>query len=190
MRVPDESKKQSHQDWLNWEGRWELIHGKAYHMTPAPSADHQFVVGELFFALRRFFGDKGCEVFVSPFDVFLGQKASDDDAEHIVQPDISVICDKRQISQKGCLGAPQLVIEVLSPATALKDFNEKFQLYEQSGVNEYWIADPLNRLVHVHAWADGYYTRRGTFGEGDKCKSMMFEGLTCDLHSVFRTANR
>lgn len=185
MKIPDESQKYTYKDWLEWEGRWELIDGKAYNMTPAPTSDHQFVVGELYFSLRSFFGNKECNVFVSPFDVFLSENEDYDHPDHVVQPDISVICDKKQIGKKGCYGAPALVVEVLSPSTALKDYNEKFTKYEQFGVKEYWIVDPTNKMVHVHALNDRYYTQRKTFGEEDVLQSFVFENLTIDLKPIF-----
>lgn len=185
MRIPDESKNYTYKDWLNWDGRWELIQGKAYNMTPAPSSDHQYIVGELFHSLRLYFGNRQCHVLVSPFDVFLSIKDVFDNVDHVVQPDISVICKKKQIVKRGCNGAPSLIIEVLSPSTALKDYNEKFNIYQQFGVSEYWIVDPTNKIIHVHGREDGYFTKRISYGEDDTLKSFLFEELTIDLKEVF-----
>jgi len=187
MSIPDESKKHyTYKDWLKWEGRWELIDGKAYNMTPAPSSDHQFVVGELFFFLRLFFGGNSCDVFVSPFDVYLSDHEDYANPDHVVQPDISVICNKNQVVKLGCFGAPTLVVEVLSPSTALKDYNEKFNIYQRYGVKEYWIVDPLHKIIHVHAGNDGFYQQRKTFGQKDTLTSLLFEQLTIDLNTVFQ----
>ncbi|GEN33502.1 Uma2 family endonuclease [Aneurinibacillus danicus] len=186
MKIPDESKTYTYKDWLVWEGRWELIHGKAYNMTPAPSSEHQFIVGELFFALRNFFKNIDCRVFVSPFDVFFSENGNYEHPDHVVQPDISVICDEKQITKKGCYGAPTLVVEVLSPSTALKDYNEKFAVYQQFGVKEYWIVDPVNKMIHVHGLSDGYFTKRTTYGEKDELKSFVFEDVMIDIRTIFK----
>ncbi len=135
--IPDPEKTYTYDDWKTWEGRWELIGGKAYNMTPAPSSRHQFVVGELYFALRRFFQNQRCFVFMAPFDVFLSEQGAYETPDDIVQPDIAVICDQKQITDKGCFGPTALVVEVLSPSTALKDYSEKFYAYEHYRVNEY-----------------------------------------------------
>lgn len=185
MRTPDESKRYTYKDWLDWEGRWELINGKAYNMTPAPSSEHQFIVGELFHHLRLFFGNKDCNVMVSPFDVYLSENNDFENPDHVVQPDISVICNKNQIVKKGSYGAPSLIVEVLSPSTALKDFNEKFNIYQQFGVNEYWIVDPTNKICHVHGLKEGHFTQRVTYGEQDMLQSFLFVDLFIDLKTVF-----
>lgn len=186
MSFPHESKTYTYKDWLEWEGRWELIDGKSYNMTPAPSLDHQFTVGELFFSLRQFFGGKGCDVFVSPFDVYLSDNQNYANPDHIVQPDISVICNKDQLVEQGCFGPPFLVVEVLSPSTALKDYNDKYEKYQQYGVKEYWIADPANRIIHVNGAQEGLFTRRKTFGEQEVLQSFAFHDLTIDLKHAFR----
>lgn len=149
-------------------------------------ATERCVVGELFFALRLFFGGKGCDVFVSPFDVFLSKDENYEKPEHIVQPDISVICQKSQVVRQGCFGAPALIVEVLSAATARKDYNEKFNIYQQYGVKEYWIVDPANKIIHVYGQNEGTFKLRNTFGDQDLLKSVLFEEITVDLRTVFR----
>lgn len=185
MATPEQGKNYSYADWETWEGRWELINGKAYDMTPSPSSEHQFVVGELYFSLRRFFQNKQCFVFVAPFDVFLGQKDDEEAPDDIVQPDIAIICDKKQIRKKGCYGAPALVVEVLSPSTALKDYNEKFYTYQHHGIREYWIADTANQMVHVYYLQEGTYQRIATYGQQDTLHSVQFKELSIPLAPLF-----
>ncbi|MFB5761207.1 Uma2 family endonuclease [Paenibacillus medicaginis] len=185
MSNPDEKKVQTYQDWLTWDGTWELINGQAYNMTPAPTSLHQFIVGELHFALRTFFQNRNCFVFVAPFDVFFSEGEDYKSPDHVTQPDLSVVCSKDQISKNGCLGAPTVIIEVLSPSTALKDFNEKFNLYQKHGVQEYWIVDPGNRTVHVYSLQDGSYQIRNLYTEQEIVQSIVFKDLQVPMNRLF-----
>lgn len=139
-------------DVLAWpeDERWELINGEAYAMA-APSRTHQTVVGELFLQIGLFLRGKPCLPFVAPFDVRLprGQEA-DDDITTVVQPDITVVCDRNQLDERGCRGAPSWVIEVLSPSTAARDQIEKLALYEWAGVREVWLVHPTDQVVSVY----------------------------------------
>ncbi|MEN1988159.1 Uma2 family endonuclease [Paenibacillus hubeiensis] len=186
MAKPDPNGIYSFEDWLSWEGSWEWINGRAHDLSPAPASLHQFVVGELHFSLRTFFRNDACMVFTAPFDVFLSESGQFDSPDHVVQPDLSVVCSKEQISRQGCSGAPSLIIEVLSPSTALKDFNEKFNLYQKYGVGEYWIVDPGNRTVHVYTLEEGSYQSRQLYAEQDLIQSVLYPGLNIPLPSLFR----
>jgi Uma2 family endonuclease len=133
-------------DWQGWEGRWELIQGEAYAMTPAPSLEHQRIsvrmVSELFAAIgeaKRKAGGGDCEVLAAPCDVFLFENT-------VVQPDLLVVCDPAKKSARGIEGPPDLVVEILSPATGSKDTVRKRWLYESAGVKEYLIVDPMERV--------------------------------------------
>lgn len=185
MSSPSENTTYTYRDWLTWTGQWELINGKAYNMTPAPSSFHQFIVGELHFALRTFFQNQRCYVFTAPFDVLLSEKNQYDTPDHVIQPDLTIVCSKNQIFKNGCHGAPAFIIEVLSPATALKDYNEKFNLYQKFGVHEYWIVDPGHRTVHVFASKDGTYSIQRMFTEQDTIQSLTFQELTIPAEKVF-----
>ncbi|MCC3357879.1 Uma2 family endonuclease [Bacillus sp. REN16] len=185
METPNKANSYSISDWLNWEGHWELINGKAYNMTPAPSWDHQFIVGEVHFMLRSYFGNKDCYVAVFPFDVFLSEEEDYENPSHVLQPDISVICNKNQLSTKGCNGAPNLIIEVLSPSTAIKDRNEKFKIYQQFGVQEYWIIDPNYKLIEVYGLDKGYFRIKEVYGQKDELKSFIFPNLKVKLETIF-----
>ncbi|OAS21401.1 hypothetical protein A8708_31545 [Paenibacillus oryzisoli] len=182
---PDEKKFHTYQDWLTWDGAWELINGKSYNMSPAPTSLHQYIVGELYYALRTFLQNRNCFVFVAPFDVFFSESEEYKSPDHVAQPDLSVVCSKDQIAKNGCQGAPTLIIEVLSPSTALKDFNEKFNLYQKYGVQEYWIVDPGNRTVHVYWLKDGSYQVQHLYTEGDTIHSFIFKDLQMPLNMLF-----
>ncbi|MFH1008480.1 MAG: Uma2 family endonuclease [Candidatus Latescibacterota bacterium] len=148
----------TYKDYSEWEGRWEIIHGVAYAMTPAPNTKHQRTVGSVFRLIGDLIdesklksGHGDCEVFVSPIDVILGE-------DTVVQPDALVVCDPAKISERGIEGPPDLVVEVLSPSTAMKDLNSKRWLYESSGVPEYLVLDPENRIAELFVLdSDGRY---------------------------------
>lgn len=180
MAETDSNRKLMIKEVSHWEGQWELIDGIPYNMAPAPSPSHQRIVGELFFALRSYFGKDGCSVFVAPFDVQLDK--SDDFT--IVQPDVSVFCLKDLIGERRAVGCPDLIVEVLSPSTALKDRNQKFNLYERASVREYWLVDPLNRTIEVYGLSDGRYANRGVFGSANTLSSFIFPELQIELKDI------
>lgn len=139
-------------DYYNWseDERWELINGEAYAMS-APSRLHQKVVSDLAGQLRNYFQKKPCEFYVAPFDVRLPKKnEKDEQIDTVVQPDLSVICDEKKLDDKGCRGAPDWIIEILSPSSKLMDMEVKRKLYEQHGVKEYWIIHPEERWLMIY----------------------------------------
>jgi Uma2 family endonuclease len=186
-----EDARYTYGEYLGWpdDERWELIHGIAWSMSPAPGRRHQLLLGKLHYFFRKPFEGHPCEVYLAPFDVRIpeGDDQKDEDIDTVVQPDISVICDTAKLDERGCRGAPDLAVEILSPYTARKDLAHKFELYQSSGVREYWIVDPGNRYVRV-------YTRgtEGKFGEGilyqtdAEAKSVIFPALVVDLAALFK----
>ncbi|CAK0767039.1 Uma2 family endonuclease [Gammaproteobacteria bacterium] len=140
-------------DYCTWPGdeRWELIDGVPYAMAPAPSRFHQGAVVELTRQIANQLLNRPCQVFAAPFDVRL-PKASEADKtiDTVVQPDIVVVCDERKLDRQGCRGAPDWIIEVLSPATAQYDQITKLRLYERHGVAEVWLVHPTDRVVTVY----------------------------------------
>lgn len=162
-------------DYCRWpdDERWELIDGEAYAMA-APGLTHQTVVGELFRQIANHLVGKPCRPFVAPFDVRLPRgNEADDDVTTVVQPDISVVCDPAKLDERGCRGAPDWVIEVLSPSTAAKDQIQKLTTYERAGVREVWLVHPTDHVVIVYTLsADGCYGKpaihetRGTLAAG------------------------
>lgn len=145
-------------DYRTWpeDERWELIDGVAYDMSPAPSTAHQVISMELGSAIRAFLGTGGCRVFAAPFDVLLPDSPDqpDDEVTSVVQPDLAVICDLSKLRTFGCVGAPDWVVEILSPYTSRRDLAEKHALYERHGVKEYWVIDPGNRYIHAYVRGD------------------------------------
>jgi Uma2 family endonuclease len=172
------------------EERWELIEGQAWNMSPAPSPSHQDIQAQLITALRILLKGKPCKAYDAPFDVLLplGDE-SDDEIATVVQPDIVVFCDKSKITPRGARGAPDLVVEILSPSTSKKDLNEKFLLYERHRVREYWVVDPGNEAIQV--WRQ---RPEGGFDEGElrdairdpsPIASKLLEGFAVDPKELF-----
>lgn len=144
------------EDWKSWEGRWELIHGVAYDMTPAPSFEHQRISSRMNVAIANALKDAKkktsggeCEVLAAPLDVFL--------ESGVFQPDLVVVCDPVKKSERGVEGAPDLVVEILSPRTASKDTVRKRWAYEAAGVPEYLIVDPDERVGVLLRLESGRY---------------------------------
>ena len=167
-------------DYRTWDDdqRWQIIGGDAYAMTPAPATRHQRLVARLFRQMDRFFRGKACEVLLSPVDV----KLSDED---IVQPDLVVVCDRGKIKPTHIEGAPTLVVEVLSPSTALLDRTRKMALFARSGVKEVWLITPYPWLAEVFVLDGQTYRLSGAFSKEDTLTSPTFEGLRLDLKRVF-----
>ena len=183
------AEKMTYSDYLTWpEGeRWELISGVAYNMSPAPSPMHQYVLGELFAQLHSLSANSRCSVYLAPFDVRLPEKNErDTDISTVVQPDISIVCDASKIDRKGCKGAPDMVIEILSPATAKKDRREKFRLYERHQVKIYWLVSPLDEIIEVFTLnPDGRYGDADIYTADDRVPVSVFPGAEIDLSRVF-----
>ncbi len=178
-------------DYAGWPDgeRWELIDGEAYDMSPAPSRSHQDISIKLEERILQFLaGKKGpCRMYHAPFDVLLPEgDESDDETITVVQPDIIVVCDNKKLTKKGCRGAPDFIVEILSPATATKDMREKLHLYELHGVKEYWIVDPHEKFLLAYLpGPDGAYLRPAIYGQKDKLASNVLEGFTVDCALLF-----
>lgn len=152
LEQPADEPRYTYGDYLLWQGddRWELIDGVPFDMSPAPGCWHQAVVGHLFRQISGFFEGKKCYAYVAAFDIRLpvADKA-DESVVDVVQPDTSVIYVRSKPDDADCRGAPDWVIEVLSPRTAARDRSRKRDLYERSGVREYWVVDPVERTLTV-----------------------------------------
>jgi Uma2 family endonuclease len=179
----------TYKDYLSWpeEERWELIDGRPYAMTPAPSTRHQRVIMELGRQIANFLLNKKCNAFPALFDVRFADKFDDDEmVTTVVQPDIVVICDKTKIDEKGCKGAPDIVIEILSPETGDKDKKEKFALYEKQGVKEYWLVDPFDNTVMVFKLKKNEYGKPEVYAKNDHITTNILKGLKINLKLVFK----
>ncbi len=177
-------------DYVTWsdDERWELIDGYAYNMSPAPSRRHQQISRELERQIANFLLDKTCEVYDAPFDVRLPEAdEEDEDIYTVVQPDLVVICDRKKLDDKGSRGAPDLIIEILSPATSSKDMKIKLALYERHGVKEYWVVHPTDNIIMVFKLdKKKMYGRPVVYSEEDKISTPILEGLEIDLDQVFK----
>jgi len=179
----------SYKDYQDWtEGRWELINGIVYDMSPAPLRIHQKISFEIARQIGNCLMDKPCEAYTAPFDVCLPEyeDAWDEDIDTVVQPDLAVICDASKLTDRGCTGAPDMIIEILSPATAGKDLQKKRLLYEKHGVKEYWIVHPTDKIVMVYTCkATGRYGQAEIHTENDIVRSSVISGLFVDLTLIF-----
>jgi Uma2 family endonuclease len=188
MAIPQEERKYSYADYLVWDAgeRIEIINGDIYVMTPAPSRKHQQVLRELSTEFTLFLRDKDCEVFFAPFDVRLhsGDK-QDNEVYNIVQPDLTVVCDKTKLDEKGCKGTPDMVIEILSPASVKLDRWKKYQLYEKVGVKEYWIVDAINESIEVYLLNGQIYEFHGVFTKEDTIQVRTLKGLELKIKQIF-----
>ena len=177
------NERYTYADYSAWpEGeRWELIDGAAFAMA-TPSEAHQTVLGEIFGQLRDFLKGHPCKVFVAPFSVRLNADAGDDT---VVEPDILVVCDESKRDGKGVVGAPDLVVEVLSPSTAKYDKSTKYRLYRGSGVREYWIVDPDDKILMANVLHDGRYLGSVYFEEDTAVPVEVLDGCTINLTEAF-----
>ncbi len=188
MAIPNKKQKYSYADYLTWddEERLELIDGEIFNMSPAPSRRHQQVLRELSTAFSVFLRGKDCEVFFAPFDVrLLAENKKNDEIEHVVQPDLSIVCDQEKLDDRGCNGAPDMIVEILSPSSVKLDRWKKYQLYEKAGVKEYWLVDPMNESVEIHLLSGNQYTFHGVYTKDDTISVHVLSGLEIDLHQIF-----
>jgi Uma2 family endonuclease len=150
----EKEKTYTYADYLAWDTheRYEIIDGAAYMMS-APSVIHQNISGELFGQFWNFLKGKPCRVFAAPLDVRLFPREDDSD-DTIVQPDLLVVCDGSKLTDnRACRGAPDLLIEILSPSNTLNAMFLKFHLYLKAGVREYWIINPETKVIQKHILA-------------------------------------
>ena len=189
----DLNKKYTYADYLTWQfdEMVELIRGKIFKMSPAPSLHHQRISRNLFLQVGNHLAEKRCEVFHAPFDVRLPlspEKQTADKVDTIVQPDLCVVCDPAKLDARGCSGAPDWIIEILSKGTAQKDLNDKFELYQFAGVREYWVVHPHEGTVLAYVLDDqGRYQmiRRQPFSAPEKVPVASLPGFEVDLGVVF-----
>ena len=188
-------KLYTYADYLLWDDdkRYELIHGLRFELFPGPTTKHQIVSGNVYLVFGNYLRGKPCKIFTAPFDVRLPVSFDKTDPEKIhtvVQPDLCVICDPQKIDEKGCLGAPDMIVEILSTssnANVKKDVEDKFHLYEAAGVTEYWIIHPIEETVTVFVLGkEGTYQGGRIFASGSKLTPTLFNDLEVDLAEVFR----
>ena len=191
MGLPVSNEYYTYADYLRWDEseRAEIIDGILYDMSPAPLPTHQFISVELVGQIRDFLKDKPCRVVSAPFDVRPFEKDSDSakDINTVVQPDILVICNKNKIDDKGCKGAPDFIIEILSPWNARHDVIVKHDLYQRAGVREYWIVDPKAETVTIFLLDEkGFLKPTEYYSADDTAKITVLNDCPIDLKAVFK----
>ncbi|MFN4147036.1 MAG: Uma2 family endonuclease [Runella sp.] len=187
----DLSKQYSYADYLKWrfEERVELIRGYIHKMSPAPARRHQGLSIALINQMYPHFKNHQCRMYHAPFDVRLTRKSKNKSKEvtTVVQPDLCVICDESKLDKRGCVGAPDLIVEILSPGNSKKEMKDKFEVYEEAGVREYWIVQPTDKNVLVYTLNDeGKYIGHRPFVEDEIMHSFVFPDLKVNLLEVFK----
>lgn len=185
----DPNGSYTYADYLTWkfEEYVELIKGRIFQMA-APSRMHQGIVSNLNFELRNFFINHRCKVYPAPFDVRLQRidKASSEMITTVVQPDICVICDKSKLDDRGCLGAPDLVVEILSPGNTKKEMRQKYEVYEENGVLEYWLINPTDKNIFIYRLnSEGKFIGVQPLTDDDFLTTPIFEGMNIPVQNIF-----
>ncbi|MCF0071854.1 Uma2 family endonuclease [Dyadobacter sp. CY261] len=186
----DLTKQYTYADYLKWQfkERLELIRGYIYKMSPAPSRRHQEVVFNLSGFIWSHLKSNPCRAYAAPFDVRLPikDKKSNQEITTVLQPDLCVVCDLSKLDDRGCLGAPDLVIEVLSPGNTSKEMNHKYNVYEECGVREYWVVYPDYEHVIVYLLdQDGKFVGQHPKNIGEILQSAVFPDLAVNLSEIF-----
>lgn len=187
---PDHSLTYTYADYLQWTfvERLELLRGKIFEMS-GPNTRHQVISGRFFAQLFDLLRRQKCQVFAAPFDVRLPVKGRirDNEITTVVQPDLCVICDATKIDERGCCGAPDLIVEILSPGNSKKEVRLKYDLYEEAGVREYWIVNPSEENIVVHRLdvASGKFIALRMYAGGDIIKSSAVAGFELSVDTLF-----
>ncbi|WP_373495926.1 Uma2 family endonuclease [Aquiflexum sp.] len=190
LKEPDISYgNYTYADYLRWdfEEIVELIKGKIIKKAAAaPRRIHQRLAGNLYNEFHQFLKGNKCQVYFAPFDVRLPIKSKKDDKIlTVVQPDICVVCDMEKLDDRGCIGAPDLVVEVLSPGNKQLELQKKYEVYEESGVKEYWLMDPEGQTLLIYTLIQGKYQPSRLMTSGDTAKSSVILGFELDLEAFF-----
>jgi len=158
--------------------RAELIDGQIYYMVP-PGRTHQRISGEIFTDIKNYIRSSNgkCEAYAAPFAVFL-----DKDETNYFEPDISVICDPDKLNSKGCYGAPDWIIEIVSPSNASHDYITKLYRYKVAGVREYWIVNPANQTITVYFFESEMFAQHYTFDNAIKVN--IYDDLEIDFSAL------
>ncbi|WP_316830158.1 Uma2 family endonuclease [Pedobacter aquatilis] len=185
----DASLTYSYSNYLNWlfPERVELINGKVFEMSPAPSRVHQEVSRNLLKAFINFLDKKSCKVYSAPFDVrFPKESKADKDVYTVLQPDICVVCDRSKLDARGCIGAPDLVVEILSPGNTKMELLHKYKVYEEFGVKEYWVVSQSDQSILIYTLNElGKFQPSKIFTLSEKITSTVLPGFELKLDDVF-----
>ncbi|MDO5651959.1 MAG: Uma2 family endonuclease [Moraxella sp.] len=184
----DLDKHYNYNDYLTWDikEKIELIKGKVLITKDTPARPHQDISQNINRILYRYFKNHPCRVYFAPFDVRLYSPSRE--IETVVQPDLCVVCDLDKLDTKGCLGAPDLVVEILPPSNTKKEMSVKFDIYQEAGVREYWIVNPNEGTLLIYTLKDGIYIgmRPYVAGETQTAHSAIFPEMVFDVDDLFR----
>lgn len=185
----DFSKTYTYADYLAWrfDEFVELIRGKLMRPMAGPSPSHQQYSTNLVAEIRPALKGKPCRVYAAPFDVRLTRGTGNGDAQiqTVVQPDICIVCDLSKIDQRGCLGAPDWIIEIVSPGNVGRDTKIKFDLYEESGVREYWVVFPGEKTVLTYVLENEQYELAAEYAAPGPMPVAVLPGLAVEWADVF-----
>ena len=164
--------------------RWERIDGVIYDMSPPPTSDHQSILSNLVRDIAMYLKGKKRRVYPAPFGVWLDAN----DKGNYIEPDITIVCDPNKIRSQGCVGAPDMIMEIFSPSTALKDKTVKLRAYKVAGVREYWIVDGANEFVEIHSFLENMFDGPTIHGKNDTICVGIFPDLKINLEDIFSFA--
>lgn len=186
----DLKKTYSYADYLLWQfsERVELIKGKIFKMSPAPSSSHQDILLNMTRIFDKVFYATPCKLYFAPLDVRLinfKESTPENQIMSVVQPDLCVICDRTKVDLKGCLGSPDLVVEILSLGNSKKEMDTKFDLYQENQIQEYWIVDPFQKTILIYVLENDRYIGLKPFLEDSKIISPTFPDLKVSVKKVF-----
>jgi Uma2 family endonuclease len=198
----DFTKQYSYSDYLMWQfdERLELLKGYINRMSPAPNRNHQHISSNLHGQLWNLLKNRSCNLYTAPFDVRLpisedlaiskkyknkAKQLPDGKMMTVVQPDISVICDEDKLDERGCVGAPDLVIEILSPGNTNREMKDKFEIYQEAGVKEYWIVEPNDQFILIYSLQKGKYIGSKPYTIEDVITSTIIPDFSLDVKEIF-----
>ena len=186
----DLSKQYSYADYLTWkfQERVELLKGWVKAMSPAPTRKHQGIAGKIYLKIGNFLEKKDCKIYIAPFDVRLvntKKSTSENQIQTVVQPDICVICDKEKLDDQGCIGSPDLIIEIVSKDNTKKEMEIKYELYEENRVREYWIVSQGDETVLVFDLINNKYQLRKMYSNDSIVPVGIFTDFSINMVDVF-----
>lgn len=199
----DLNKVYSYADYLSWvfDERVELIKGKIMKLSPAPSRRHQGISSRLHILIGNHLFLHACSVYSAPFDVRLpiseglkisskykknAKKLPDGKIMTVVQPDLTVVCDPEKLDDRGCIGAPDLVVEILSPGNKQIELSDKYEIYQEAGIKEYWVVIPDYEHVIIYSLAKGTYIGSKPYTATNTIKSKVLKGLEIKVSDIFK----
>lgn len=187
MALPKQNNPITYAEYLELgdDTLYEVIDGIIYNMSPSPNVKHQSIAMEISTEFNVFLRDKSCRV-LAEVDVCLGENEFPSTINEWVRPDIVIVCDKNKINTNCIVGAPDLIVEILSKSTAKIDKMIKFNRYQRAGVNEYWIVDPIYETIDVYILEDGFYKHYGTYTKNEYIEVQVLKGLSINLNNIFR----